>query len=141
MNVRPVYKTKQKESLVKYLETVQGKHITAADVCEYFREQGNPMGQSTVYRQLERLVDEGVVNKYIVENSPACFEYVGTQSHCSDDVCFHCKCEKCGILIHLHCDELKELQAHLFAEHKFRMNPLRTVFYGICDACMRAAEA
>ena len=65
MNTRPKYKTKQREILLGYLETVSGTHITAGDVCEYFREHGSPMAQSTVYRQLESLVDEGIMNKYI----------------------------------------------------------------------------
>ena len=29
-------------------------------------------------------------------------EYVGGGEACQDPVCFHCKCEKCGKLIHLH---------------------------------------
>ncbi|MCR5726347.1 MAG: transcriptional repressor [Lachnospiraceae bacterium] len=137
MNKRPVYKTKQRENLLKYLKSVPGKHITVFDVCEYFKEQGEPIGQSTVYRQLERLVDEGIINKYIIDaNSPACFEYVEAEKHCCEETCFHCKCEKCGKLIHLHCDELKELQGHLYEHHNFKLNPMRTVFYGLCEECM-----
>ena len=137
MNSRPKYKTRQRESLLGYLETVPGVHITAADVCEYFRERGEPIGQSTVYRQLERLVDEGIVNKYILDSSsPACFEYVPSESHGEGEACYHCKCEKCGRLIHLRCDEVKELQNHLFSDHRFRLDPARTVFYGLCEECL-----
>lgn len=136
MNSRPKYKTKQKEVLLEYLETVPGMHITASDVCSYFKGVGRPISQATVYRQLENLVDEGVINKYIIDgNSPACFEYIGTACHEDAEVCFHCKCEKCGRLIHLHCDELEGIAAHLFAEHRFKLNPMRTVFYGLCDNC------
>lgn len=50
-----------------------------------------------MYRQLESLVDEGIVNKYFVDdNSPACFEYIGGDGRKGPDECFHCKCEKCG---------------------------------------------
>ena len=137
MNTRTKYKTKQKEIVLGYLASVPGVHITASDVCAYLKEQGSPVGQSTVYRQLESLVDEGVINKYIIDgNSPACFEYVGENSHGEEDVCFHCKCEKCGRLIHLHCDEVKEMQAHLSREHGFKMDPKRTVFYGLCENCI-----
>jgi Fur family ferric uptake transcriptional regulator len=52
--------------------------------------------------------------------------------------CYHCKCEVCGKLIHLHCEEIKELQAHLFREHHFQLNPMRTVMYGICEDCLKA---
>ena len=136
MNPRPKYKTKQREILLDYLETVPGVHITAGDVCDYFKARGAAIGQATVYRQLERLVDEGIVNKYVIDGvSSACFEYVGAESHGGAEVCFHCKCEKCGRLIHLHCEELEEIQSHMLAEHSFRLDPVRTVFYGLCEQC------
>lgn len=136
MSSRSTYKTKQREILLDYLETVPGVHITASDVCEYFKKQGSPIGQSTVYRQLERLVDEGIINKYIIDgNSPACFEYVGAEIHSGPETCFHCKCEKCGKLIHLHCEELVGMQEHLQKEHQFTLNAMRTVFYGLCEQC------
>ena len=137
MNSRPKYKTKQKETLLQYLETIPGTHVTAGDVCEHFKKQGTMIGQSTVYRQMESLVDEGILNKYIIDgNSPACFEYVSPDAHEDTEVCFHCKCEKCGKLIHLHCDELEEIQTHILKEHRFKMDPMRTVFYGLCENCM-----
>lgn len=138
MEKRSAYKTKQREKLLGYMKTVQGKHVTVSDVCEFFKARGEAIGQATIYRQLEKLVDDGTINKYIVDiNSPACFEYTGGE-HCCEDTCFHCKCEKCGKLIHMHCDELNELESHLYEHHQFRMDPKRTVFYGICDECQAA---
>ena len=135
MNTKPKYRTKQREILISYLENESGRHITAGDVCEYFKEQGAPIGQSTVYRQLESLVDEGIINKYTIDaGSPACFEYAGEHLQ-GRHTCFHCKCEKCGKLIHLHCDELEEIQEHLSLKHQFRLDPRRTVFYGLCGEC------
>ena len=136
MSERSKYKTKQRDTLLSYLQSVPGVHVTAGDVCDYLKKQGSPVGQSTVYRHLESLVDEGIINKYIIDgNSPACFEYVGPDVHKCTEFCFHCKCEKCGVLIHLHCEELEEMQVHLFKEHGFKMNPIRTVFYGLCEKC------
>ena len=137
MNTRSKYKTKQRDILLSYLQSVPGVHVTASDVCEYFKEQGASIGQSTVYRQLESLVDEGLLTKYIIDSgSPACFEYVEPDSHADTEVCYHCKCEKCGKLIHLHCDEVESMQEHLYEHHKFKLNPMRTVFYGLCEQCM-----
>ncbi len=139
MEARSKYKTKQREILLSYLRNAPRGHVTAGDVCEHFRRQGKPVGQSTVYRQLESLVDEGILNKYLIDGaSPACFEYVGAESHSGPDTCFHCKCEKCGKLIHLHCEELEEIRAHLLAGHSFALDPLRTVFYGLCENCRPA---
>ena len=130
------YKTKQRDILLQYLASKKGVHITANDVCEFLKKDGIAIGQATVYRQLERLVDEGIISKYIIDaNSPACFEFTGG-AHCTEETCFHCKCEKCGKLIHLSCDELNKMQSHLIAEHRFYLNPVRTVFYGLCEQCM-----
>ena len=111
--------------------------MTAGDICEYFKSHGASIGQSTIYRNLESLVDEGIIKKYIVDgNTPACFEYVKQDSQEDLEFCFHCKCEKCGKLIHLHCDELDAIQVHLITDHHFKLNPVRTVFYGLCEQCM-----
>ena len=137
MNSRSRYKTKQRDILLAYLKTMQGVHVTASDICDHFRSLKAPIGQSTVYRHLESLVDEGIIKKYIIDgSSAACFEYVEPDSHVDADVCFHCKCEKCGRLIHLHCDEMNEMQSHLISDHHFKMDPVRTVFYGLCEQCM-----
>ena len=71
------YKTKQRDILLQYLAGKKGVHITANDLCELLSKDGITIGQATVYRQLESLVDEGVISKYIIDaTSPACFEYV-----------------------------------------------------------------
>ena len=131
------YKTKQSTELLDYLETVPGRHLTVAEISDYFKGKGKAMGTTTVYRHLEKLVDEGLVNKYNIDaGSPACFEYIGSGGHCSpDENCFHCKCEKCGRLIHLQCDELNMIKKHILNDHGFEVDVYRTVFYGLCEFC------
>ena len=138
MSDKSQYKTRQREELLNYLRTTKSDHGTVGEGCGHFQRCGCPIGTATVYRHLERMVDEGLVNKYTIDaGSPACFEYVGSQEPaCSG--CFHCKCEACGKLIHLHCDELAAIQEHLYMEHRFRLDPLRTVFYGLCEECQKS---
>ncbi len=136
MEKRTKYKTRQREMLLDYLRSSKGGHVTAADVYFHLKAHGASIGQATVYRHLETLVRDGVVNKYSFDaSSPACFEYVHLAEHAENEICFHCKCEQCGALIHLNCEELKGIKEHLYAKHQFTLNPLRTVFYGICSAC------
>ena len=78
MKAKGQYNTNQRKELQSYLETIAGEHTTVAEICGHFSALGKSIGTSTVYRQLERLVDEGLVEKYIVDaSSPACFVYVG----------------------------------------------------------------
>ena len=136
MSIKVQYRTQQREELLDCLRATPGRHVTVAEICDQLKAQGRPVGTTTIYRHLERMVDEGLVAKYILDaNTPACFEYIGEGNPCGDTVCFHCKCEKCGRLIHLHCDELEGIAAHLLAEHHFTLNAHRTVFYGVCSDC------
>ena len=90
----------------------------------------------TVFILGKKMVEQGLVAKYNVDGtSSACFEYLGAEEHCHKMSCFHCKCEKCGKLIHLHCEDVVKLEQHLMDSHGFRMDSCRTVFYGICEEC------
>ena len=132
---KTAYKTRQQELLISYLKEMQGKHFTAEDVRSHFEAKNISIGIATIYRQLEKLVNEGKIQKYFIdEHSAACFEYAGENCNPSE-IHFHLKCELCGRLIHLECDELEELGGHLKTEHGFVINPLRTVFYGLCTDC------
>lgn len=126
------YKTKQQDIILEFLRNSGKKHFTVQELSEHFKSAG--IGKATVYRQLERLVDSGAVNKFFTgENSAACFEFTG-DSH-EQNGCFHCRCEVCGKLIHLHCDEIACVKEHIESAHGFEINPFRTVFYGICSDC------
>ena len=141
MKVKVQYRTRQREDLLDYLKAIAGSQVTAAEVYEHFSRSGAPIGKVTVYRSLERLVEEGLVNKYIIDgNSAARFEYSSREESCHRPVCFHCKCEQCGRLIHLECDEMIHMQEHMMEHHGFTLDPLRTVFYGICAECRAAGE-
>ncbi|MCQ2527986.1 MAG: transcriptional repressor [Saccharofermentans sp.] len=141
MNNRGNYKTKQYDELLEYLSTIEGKHFNVCDIHDHFLSSGKNIGTTTIYRQLDRMVDEGLVAKYVLEpGSPACFEYMSPDKHVKGEVCFHLRCEVCGRLIHMHCDELDGITDHIMEEHGFRVNPLRTVFYGVCQECMEDDE-
>lgn len=138
--IKATYKTRQQDLLLSFLKETAGTHFTAEDVKKHFEGSENPLGNATIYRQLEKLVADGRLVKYVIdEKSAACFEYTGesvkddSQTHH-----FHIKCEKCGALIHLDCEELDHLVSHLKENHGITLNPLRTVFYGICDKCSKS---
>ena len=104
------YKTKQMTEILTFLKSVQGRHVTVNEICDFFREKGISVGTTTIYRQLEKMVKEGLVAKYVIDgSSSACFEYIGDHGE-EHENCYHCKCEKCGKLIHLQCNEVEILK-------------------------------
>ncbi len=135
--VKTAYRTRQQEELLGYLKATPGEHHTVAQIRDHFSFSDRPIGTTTIYRHLERLVDDGSVKKYVLETGDcACYEYVQEAGNCGAH--FHCKCEKCGRLIHLDCDELCGIREHLKGRHGFIWDSGKTVFYGICENC--AAE-
>ena len=65
------YRTKNREALLAYLRSREGEHVTVSEIHDHFRQTGSSMGVATIYRQLEQLVSEGQMRKYVVESSSA----------------------------------------------------------------------
>ncbi len=124
------YNTKQKNIILEYLKSTP-EHTTAAGIVSALRKKGENIGTATVYRQLEKMVDAGLVKKYIT-NKGACFQYSGEA--CGDH--FHLKCINCQTLFHVDCDFLSGLAPHILEHHGFIVDNRRTVMYGICSNCM-----
>ena len=105
------YKTKNRDALIAYLQTREGEHVTVNEIHDHFRAIGSTMGVATIYRNLEKMVADGQMRKYVVDSgSAACFEYIGAQHGHARFI--HCKCEKCGRILHI-----------------------QTVLYGVCGEC------
>lgn len=129
------YETKQRAQIIKALQDLQGKDITIKDLQEYFKTNKIKIGQATLYRNLENLAHEKIVRKYSLANEKSArFQYLNNISDCDNHL--HFKCEKCGKLLHVHCDIFLKAQKHLAKEHGFDINHLNTVIYGKCKSCV-----
>ncbi len=134
------YKTRQRSAVVAVLEGADGAHMTAKQVHEELVCRGSSIGAATVYRQLERMVDEGLARRYnLGPGEAACYEYTAGDP-CAREHCFHCVCTVCGKLYHVECDYLGDIADHLSQEHGFAVDPQRTVFYGVCKECQAKRE-
>ncbi len=131
------YKTKQQALVLNFFEQNKGLHVTVDDICLSLKENGTPVGTTTVYRQVQKLVNEGLVTKYNVDSeSGACYQYNG--ENCK--MHFHLKCTVCSELFHASCDFMESLDKHIFSHHGFMVDNSRTVFYGICQNCLRNSK-
>ena len=103
---------------------MQGQHVTVQEIREYFKDREIAVGTTTIYRQLEKMVKDGLVEKYVVEGTnSACFEYIGESETSDYESCYH--------------DEIECLSRHMTEHHDFQLDPKRTVFYGICNECRK----
>ncbi|MBQ1340779.1 MAG: transcriptional repressor [Ruminococcus sp.] len=131
------YNTKQKEKLLNYLISNKDKHVNVQTISAYMSEEGTPLDTATIYRRLDKLVEQGVVRKYVIDGKTgACYQYIDSQSNCHEH--FHLKCIKCERLIHIDCGHLKGISEHILAHHGFTVDSSKTVFYGVCSECSGA---
>lgn len=128
------YMTRQQQAVFKCIESCPGGRATAMDLMQMLRQEGQTVGLSTVYRQLEKLVAQGKVHKLLTEEG-ACYQYCDKTVHRD---CFLLQCEGCGAIFHMDCSHLGELYGHLLESHGFAINPRRTMFYGLCGKCREA---
>ena len=130
------YNTKNGKKIISYLASVKDTFVTAAQIAEHLQKEQDAVSRPTVYRQLEKLVGEGKVRKYLFsDSSVSCFRYVDPGEYWQDFP--HLKCEACGEIFNLECDEISYISRHISEAHAFQVNDSKTVFYGKCKLCLQ----
>ena len=135
MAERGRYKTKQQEIILECLKKQKSRFLTVSEFMEYLRNDGLSVGQTTVYRSLERLADEEKVMKLPADeggNVRYCFADEGELSKSGKLVCLHC-----GRFIPLECSRMEEFLDHIYKEHGFEPDRQHTILYGCCEGCRK----
>lgn len=134
MNTGKKYHTRQKDLILSCLCAEPDLYLTIRQIADRLRCAGQEVGLTTIYRNLEKLAEERLILKSSIDGvDGSCYRCAPPQQ---EESCFYLKCERCGELDPIHCTELKELYAHVSQNHHVSINPTKTVFYGICAACL-----
>ena len=129
------YKTHQRDLITALLKSESG-HVTAESLATKLKENGTPVGLTTVYRTLASLEKSGAVRKFTADGY-ACYQYADCEAHGRHEH-LHFKCGCCGKLFHVDCDILGDISHHIKSEHDFVLDSSKTVFYGTCGTCSKA---
>lgn len=124
------YHTKNKLKILNCFKENSDKHLTIEQLNILLN---NEVPLASIYRNVDDLLKEGLVRKYIVDNSnSACYQYAVDGNEHNH---FHLLCSKCGKLIHLECHEVEHLISHIEEEHGFKVDISKVTLYGLCDEC------
>lgn len=129
------YITKQQQAVLACIASHRGECVSANLLLDELRRGGESIGLATVYRQLEKLERQGHIHKAVTEEG-AYYRYC---EHDERGDCFLLKCEKCGRIEHVDCHRLAPLYEHLEHQHRFAVDPRRTMLYGLCEQCQEGA--
>ena len=109
------YNTKQKELILSIIK--KKKHEFR--VKELYNDLNKEIGLTTIYRQIDKLVNEGRINKNINKDNITYYQYL---EECNKKNHFYLKCDKCGNMTHIDCDCIEQLSNHIVKEHQFNLN-------------------
>ena len=124
------YHTKNKLKILNCFKKNKDKHLTIEQINVLLKHE---VPLASIYRNVDDLLNEGVIRKYIVDNNnSACYQYaIDGDEHNH----FHLLCSKCGKLIHLECSEVERLINHIEDEHGFQVDVSKVTLYGLCPDC------
>jgi len=127
--MKEVYKTKQKDIILNIIRQ-QKNSFTIKDI---YKELKGKVGLTTIYRLIDKLVEENKLNKTISSDNTTYYQYL---EECTEENHFYLKCDKCGNMTHIDCDCIEELTSHIVQNHKFKPNKDHIIIDGICSKCI-----
>lgn len=119
--------TKQKQLILEMLKK-EKNHPTIADLYEKILEVDNTVGQATVYRNVNKLVEEGKIKRITTD--------CGYRYDCDCNPHYHLVCKKCNSIIDIFDEKYIKMIKRLEEEYSVKIDNSTVVFEGICDKCL-----
>jgi Fur family ferric uptake transcriptional regulator len=104
-------------------------HLSAEQVADVVRRRVPKMNASTVYRTLDLLVAEGLLQRIDLGRDRAYYELAREHPH------HHLVCERCGGVRHAHDEVLGDLRAQVEACTGYRLGDRELTLFGLCPEC------
>lgn len=117
--------------LLDFLKENSGNPLTIEQIALGLNGENAP-GKSTVYRLINRLVEEGAVGRFSKGNSRHFVYQLLDCSDCADHM--HCRCVSCGKLFHMNHKLSKDMES-LLALNGFLLDTGKTTLLGTCKGC------
>lgn len=136
------YQTEQKRIILAYMKAHSEEAFTIEELCRRLKEEPEITavpGKSTVYRIMPKLVEEGLVKRFVRGNSRQFLYQMVCGEHCSRHL--HMKCSVCGKLYHMEDTESEALFLQVMKKHHFQLDEGKTVLFGHCEGCSGQKEA
>ena len=131
------YRTRQRELVSACLAEHARHYLTVDMVRVLLTAAGEKVGRSTVYRNLEAMAASGAALKAMAPGREASYRLAPEDGEPAGQLV----CLDCGEVLPLDCHMVGEMASHVLHDHHFRIEPARTVLYGVCENCMAKGES
>lgn len=127
MKAGKAVRTRSAERIFNLLKSLN-RAISAQDIYVELRNRNQTIGLATVYRALEALKLEGVVQVRTLASGESLYGLVQQDKH-------HLTCLQCGKSIPIDQCPVHELETQLNQSHKFKIFYHTLEFFGLCNHC------
>ncbi|MEK6647856.1 MAG: transcriptional repressor [Actinomycetota bacterium] len=119
------------KSLSKVLNTLErtGGFASAQEVYQLMQRNGDRIGLTTVYRNLQSLLNDKIVDVLRRDDGEAIYRLCGDGHH------HHLVCKSCGITEEIEGGAIEKWAKSVAVEHKFRDVGHTAELFGICSNC------
>ena len=125
--------TRQRTAVLALLDELDGFR-TAQDLHALLRDRGDAVGLATVYRALQALVDDGLVDVLRSEVGEAAYRRCSPVHH------HHLVCRSCGTTVEVSDAPVERWAARIAAENGFTDAQHQVEVFGVCAACRAASR-
>ena len=120
--------TKQRSLIWDVLTQADGQHLSVAEVETAVREGGSPLHRATIYRTLDRLVDDGLLVRTNLGPDRSTYEIAEDHHH-------HLVCGECGRTEHVPHDLVRAAIARIEQQSGFDLATAQLSLHGRCRDC------
>ncbi|MBI5822684.1 MAG: transcriptional repressor [Chloroflexi bacterium] len=106
------------------------KHLSPVQVYEQARADVPSLTETTVYRTLEFLAENGLAHPAHLGNGHLVYEIAGHEHH-------HLKCRTCGSETEVEHALLQKLYRQLESESGYHLTDSHITFFGLCPDCQK----
>lgn len=127
MNKHKYKRSRQRERILHLLQNTKS-HPTANIIYDQLREDFKNLSMGTVYRNLNILIDQGLVQK--IESGTRFDRFdANVNQH------YHFICRGCGAVDDLPVDKLPDLNDLVNQTTEYQADQHRLDFFGVCPSC------
>ncbi len=131
------YNSKGKNEVLLFLRNNKEHCLTAAEILEGLVKNGKNINRSTVYRNLEKLVESGdIISFKGNESESAVYRYSGEHRECREHL--HLQCGICGKIFHIEENFADEFAKRLLKDYEVELDIAKTMLEGNCKACRKS---
>lgn len=121
--------SKQRDNILSYFKAFPHLHPSAEEIYLFVKEKDNNIGIATVYRNLKKMVEQGILGELNIEKQGVRYDLL-THEH------YHFICDTCGSIENFVSPTLEGIHKEVETLMHGVVHQKQLTFHGICKTCL-----